>query len=80
MLLNIIVASGAWEKNDELGGTTCLTLLVYCGLVCFIFACRRVKNHHNLLHHSPSLKKTCVRQVVLGKWFPLNEASRNTLS
>ena len=24
-----------------------------------------------LLHYSPLLKKTCVRQVVLDKWFPL---------
>ena len=28
-------------------------------------------DHHNLLHHSPLLKKTCVRQVVLDKRFPL---------
>ena len=25
-----------------------------------------------LLHYSPLLKKTCVRQVVLDKWFPLS--------
>ena len=25
----------------------------------------------NLLHYSPLLKNTCVRQVVLDKWFPL---------
>ena len=31
----------------------------------------RVKDHHNLLHYSPLLKKACVRQVVLDKWFPL---------
>ena len=24
-----------------------------------------------MLHYSPLLKKTCIRQVVLGKWFPL---------
>ena len=28
---------------------------------------RRVKDHHSLLHCSPLLKKTCVRQVVLDK-------------
>ena len=26
----------------------------------------------NLLHHSPLLKKTWVRRVVLDQWFPLN--------
>ena len=31
---------------------------------------RRVKDRHDLLHCSPLLKKTCVRQVVLDKWFP----------
>ena len=25
-----------------------------------------------MLHDSPLLKKTCVRQVALDKWFPLN--------
>ena len=33
---------------------------------------RRVKDHHNLLHHSPPLKKACARQVVLDEWFPVN--------
>ena len=28
---------------------------------------RRVKDHRNLLHYSPPLKKTCFRQVVLDK-------------
>ena len=32
---------------------------------------RRVKDHPNLLHCSPLLKKICVRQVVLDEWFPL---------
>ena len=31
---------------------------------------RRVKGRHNLLHDSPLLKNTRVRQVVLDKWFP----------
>ena len=35
----------------------------------------RVKNHHGLLHDSPLLKNTCVRQVVLDKWFPLMAAA-----
>ena len=30
----------------------------------------RVKDHHNLPHSSPVLKKTRVRQVVLDKWSP----------
>ena len=33
-----------------------------------VCAFRRVKDHHNLLHASPLLKLTCVRQVVLDKW------------
>ena len=34
-----------------------------------------VKDHHNSLHCSPLLKNTCVRQVVLDKWFPLIQSS-----
>ena len=30
-----------------------------------------VKDHPNSPKHSPLLKKVCVRQVVLDKWFPL---------
>ena len=33
-----------------------------------------VKDPHNLLEYSPLLKNTRVRQVVLDKWLPLNEA------
>ena len=29
-----------------------------------------MKDHHHLLHYLPHLKKTCVRQVALDKWFP----------
>ena len=54
-----------------LGGTACSTLLVQYGLVCFVF--RRVREHHSVLRSSP-LEETCVRQVVLDKWFPLNSA------
>ena len=54
-----------------LGGTTCLTLLVYTAsfVLCAVYS---VKDHHNLQMCSPLLKKTCVRQVVLDKWFPPN--------
>ena len=31
---------------------------------------RRVKEHHDALHSSPLLKRACVRQVMLDKWFP----------
>ena len=37
----------------------------------FICMFRRVKDHHNLLQGSPSLKNACIRRVVLDKWFPL---------
>ena len=40
-------------------GTTCLTLLVYCGLVCFMTTFCRVKDHHYLLHYSQLVKSTC---------------------
>ena len=36
-----------------------------------LFVFRRVKDHHNLSSYSLCLKKSCVRQVVLDKWFPL---------
>ena len=32
----------------------------------------RVKEHHDLLNVSLPLKKSCFRQVVLDKWFPLS--------
>ena len=32
---------------------------------------RRVKDHNNLPHDLPPLKKACLRQVVLDEWFPL---------
>ena len=44
---------------------------------------RRVKDHHNLLHESPHLKKACVRQVALDKWFPpegLRKGARGVFS
>ena len=31
-----------------------------------------MEDHHTLLHDRPRLKNTCVRQVVLDNWFPLN--------
>ena len=40
----------------------------------YVSVCR-VKEHRNVLHCSPLLKNTCVRQVVLDKWFPLKEAN-----
>ena len=40
------------------------TRLIRPPLVCVF---RRVKDHRNLLHYSPLLKNTCVRQVVLDK-------------
>ena len=37
--------------------------------LCHVF--RRVKDHHKLQTYSPLLKKSCVSQVVLDKWFPV---------
>ena len=49
----------------QLGGTTCLTLLVSYSIVCCLCVVRSVEELHNLPHPSPLLKKTCVRQVVV---------------
>ena len=38
---------------------------------CVLCVFCRANLHQNLLHHSPLLKKACVRRVVLDKWFPL---------
>ena len=52
-----------------LGGTACPHYLSNrASFVVFVF--RRVKDDHNLLHHSPRLKKTCIREAVIDKWFP----------
>ena len=32
----------------------------------------RMKDHHNFLRYAPLVGKTCVRQAVLDKRFPLN--------
>ena len=42
------------------------------------FVVTSIKDHHNLPHDSPLLKKACVRQVVLDKCFPLNYAYEYT--
>ena len=39
---------------------------------------RCVKDHYKLLDDCQLLKKSCVRQVVLRKWFPLNPAESET--
>ena len=36
------------------------------------------EDHHNLPYDSPHLEKTCIRQVVLDKWFPLRTNGVNT--
>ena len=51
-----------------------LALLVYCyssNAASFVScAVYRVKDDRDVLHSSPRLKRACVRQVVLDKWFP----------
>ena len=72
------------DFNPLLGGTTCLTLLVWCGLVCFLrhyLSCTSnwtccVTHHPWLLKHVPGKWW----QVVLGKWFPLTlQGARRSL-
>ena len=48
------------------------TCLIQASLVSCVL--RRVKDQYNLLYHSPRLKNTCVRQVVLDTWFLLKSA------
>ena len=53
-----------------LSNATCMIQASFVLCVCF-----RVKGHHHLLHGSPLLKKSWVRQVALDKWFPLTTAT-----
>ena len=47
-----------------------LSLSIY--IYIYIHTCLwRVDDHHNVLHYSPWLKTTCVRQLVFDKGFPL---------
>ena len=58
-----------------LGGTTCLPLLVYYGLLCFLR--HYLPNTANWICYIilPRLKNTCVRQVVSDKRFLLKSAA-----
>ena len=53
-------------------GTSCLALLAYYGLTCFL---RHYLSHTGKLHDAPLLKNACVRQVVSDKWVPLTITS-----
>ena len=70
-VVRVLRVAGVEDEDVALGGTTRLKLLVSCGLV-RLCVFRRVKDHFKLLFYSPLLKKTCVRQVALAKWFPLS--------
>ena len=51
-----------------------VSLLIFASFVlCVVYS---VKDHHDLRHDSPRLKKTCGRQVVLNKRFPPRNLSR----
>ena len=66
---NIDKHTAQWTEHLSLGGTTCLTLLVLYDLICFM-RFPSCQGPHNLLHDSPLLKNSCVRQVVSDKCFP----------
>ena len=51
-----------------LSNATATCLIQASSISCIVYT---VKDHHNLLHSSPLLKKTYIRQVVLDKLFPL---------
>ena len=40
----------------------------------FVVSRTTIMNNH-VLHYPPLLKKTCVRQIALDKWFPLTSAA-----
>ena len=61
--------SGALFGWHYLSNATCLICHTASCVLCAVYS---VKDHHDLLDCSPLLKNTCVRQVVLDKWFPLN--------
>ena len=55
-----------------------MALLVYRYLsnaASFFVTICHVTDHENLLQYSPFVKKTCIRQVVLDKLFPLMSAA-----
>ena len=59
---------GAKDCKPDLGDIACLTLLVYYGLMCFVFfaAPKITIMSYSGSTHSSCLKNTCFRQVVLG--------------
>ena len=66
---------GAPCGSGSRGAAAWEAVLVQCYLsntasfvLCAVYS---VKDHHNLPNYSPLLTKTCIRQVVLDKWFPL---------
>ena len=56
---------------QDLSNATCLVQALF--VVCVV---HNVRDHHNLLHSSQLLGKTCFRQAVLDKWFPLDPVER----
>ena len=68
---DIIECLSSASCRISLGGTTCLTLPVQRGLVCCMRCglCQGAPQCATLF--APLLQKTCVRQAVLDKWFPL---------
>ena len=73
--LDTIFIHSTFGGQGHFGLSTWVALLVkrYLSNTASFVVCVacRVKDHQHSLHYSPSLKKTCVRQVVLDKWFPL---------
>ena len=53
-----------------LSNAICLNTASVCS--CAVYS---VKDHRTLRIYSALLKETCVRQVVLDKWFPLNSSN-----
>ena len=51
-----------------------LKLIVQLGVTC-LMRCSSCQGSYNLLRHSTRSKNTCVRRVVLDKWFPRKRPS-----
>ena len=69
------VAATSGRRDSGRTSQSWAALLLYRYLsnkASFVVCAVRVKDHHNLPNYSPRLKNTCVRQVVLDKWFRLN--------
>ena len=64
------IAASVYFPSQTSGGTTYLSNTTCLIRPCLFYVCLcSVKDHRSLPNYSPLSKKTCVRQVVIDKWF-----------